>query len=354
MRRPDATVPPLNVAGLWLTVDTHGVPPGQFTTDVKVNGHGVPEHTITLRVRVAPLQVAPRQPVLVDGWTQPHEGEAYLRDFVEHGMNVWPGEMSKADMHKWGIRQLRLSHGSADGAAEAVARWKTLGIDYQDYFVGIMDEPGGVTEESLREYLDAAKALRAADPQIRICFNPSEAAQLATFQILAPLCDVWCPYTLHVFSPYYNNPEKKAIYLPKPWMWYTTPCLWDKTAREPGIRTVPSQPGHCVGVAFFALNYPSRDQWDTAYEHFPDASTMGTVRCGRGNRSARAFASLHGPVATIVWEQIREAKQAADLAMMVRERLGVTTFDEVTDPALRRLIREGTEEQLIRWLEAGL
>ena len=28
--------------------------------------------------------------------------------------------------------------------------------------------------------------------------------------------------------------------------------------------------------------------------------------------------------------------------------------DEVTDPALQRLIREGTEEQLIRWLEAGL
>ena len=40
--------------------------------------------------------------------------------------------------------------------------------------------------------------------------------------------------------------------------------------------------------------------------------------------------------------------------MIVRERLGVTTFDEVTDPALQRLIREGTEEQLLRWLEAGL
>ena len=44
--------------------------------------------------------------MLVDGWTRPHEGEAYLRDFVAHGMNVWPGEMSKADMRKWGIRLL--------------------------------------------------------------------------------------------------------------------------------------------------------------------------------------------------------------------------------------------------------
>ena len=112
-----------------------------------------------------------------------------------------------------------------------------------------------------------------------------------------------------------------------------------KTAREPGIRSVPSQPGNCVGVAFFALNYPWRDQWDTGYEHINDASTMGAVL------------SRHGPVATIVWEQIREARQTADLAMLVRERLGVKTFDEVTDPESQRLIREGSSEELIQWLE---
>ena len=178
----------------------------------------------------------PKQPVLVDGWTQPHEGEAYLRDFVEHGMNVWPGEMSKADMQKWGIRQLRLGYGSTEGIPAWLARLKALGLDYGDYFVGIMDEPGGTTAEALKPFLDVAKAIRAADPKVRICFNPSEAAQVATFQVLAPYCDFWCPYSLHVFSPYFGNPEKKKIYLPQPWMWYTTPCLWDKTAREPGIR----------------------------------------------------------------------------------------------------------------------
>ena len=167
---------------------------------------------------------------------------------------------------------------------------------------------------------------------MRICFNPSEAAKLATFQVLSPyLRFVWCPYSLHVFAPYWDNPEKWKIYRPKPWLWYTTPCLWDKTARDPGIRLVPSQPGQCVGVAFFALNYPWRDQWDTAYEHIADASTMGAAR------------SRHGPVACIVWEQMREAAQTANLAMMVRERLGVHTFDEVTAPAQQRLIREGFE-----------
>jgi hypothetical protein len=281
----------------------------------------------------------PRQPVLVDGWTQPHEGEAYLRDFVEHGMNVWPGEMSKQKMQRWGIRQLRLSWGTKDGAPAWIEHLKSLGLDYSDYFVGILDEPGGTTEEALKPFLDAAKAQREADPNVRICFNPSEAAQLGTFQILAPYCDVWNPYSLHVFSPYFGNPEKKKIYLGKPWIWYTTPCLWDKTAREPGIRLVPSQPGRCVGVAFFALNYPWRDQWDTGYEHIADASTMGAVM------------SRHGPVAAVVWEQIREAAQTANLAMMVRERLGAGTFDDVKDEALRKLITDGSSEQLLEWLE---
>ncbi|MEY4565202.1 MAG: hypothetical protein RLY14_172 [Planctomycetota bacterium] len=341
MRRPSLTIPPLNVAGVWLTLDTHGVPPGEYESQIRYQADGIPEQIITLKVRVSSIKPTPRRPVLVDGWTQPHEGEAYLRDFVEHGMNVWPGEMSKGEMKKRGIRLLRLSWGSSDekAAAEAVARWKSLGLEYDDYFVGIMDEPGGTTEEALKGYIDAAKVLRAVDPKVRICFNPSEAAQLATFQILAPYCDAWTPYSLHVFSPYYNNPEKKKIYQGKPWMWYTTPCLWDKTAREPGIRLVPSQSGNCVGVAFFALNYPWRDQWDTGYEHIADASTMGAVM------------SCNGPVATIVWEQMREAVQTANLAMMVREQLGVSSFDDVKEEELRKLIAEGSSEQLIEWLE---
>ena len=110
-------------------------------------------------------------------------------------------------------------------------------------------------------------------------------------------------------------------------------------AREPSIRRMPSQPGNCVGVAFFALNYPWRDQWDAGYEHIVDASTMG------------ALVSRHGPVATVVWEEIREAHQTASLAMMVREALGVQRFAEVTDPAMQQLITSGTPEELLTWLE---
>jgi hypothetical protein len=37
--------------------------------------------------------------------------------------------------------------------------------------------------------------------------------------------------------------------------------------------------------------------------------------------------------------------------MLVRERLGAKAFEEVKDPAMQKLISEGTVEGLIGWLE---
>src|SRR5262249_310648 len=142
---------------------------------------------------------------------------------------------------------------------------------------------------------------------------------------------------------YHNGPEKRRIYTPKPWMWYTTPCNWDKSPELPQqmysqIRSIASQPGHCVGTAFFAFNYPWRDPWDTGYEHIADASTT-------------VLRSRHGPVPTRVWEAIREASQHVNLAVLVRERLGKKTFDDITDPQIKRLVTAGTVEELLAWLE---
>ena len=260
--------------------------------------------------------------------------EAYRRDFAEHGMNVWPGEMSKAEMRRWGIRLLRLPVGSAEDLVRYKAPGWTTRLDLPDPGRAGRQDGRGAEAVPRRSPPDQGAGSKGAP-----LLQPERGGHPLHVQILAPLCDFWVPYSLHVFGSHWDNPKKWEIYRPKPWMWYTTPCLWDKTAGDPGIRQAPVQPGNCVGVAFFALNYPWRDQWDTAYEHIADASTMGAVL------------SRHGPVATVIWEQLGEAAQAAQLAMCVRERLGVKTFDEVKDPAHQHLIREGTLEELIRWLE---
>ena len=346
LRRPSITVPPWNVAGLTLTVDSASVAPGKYTSLVRLTGEGVPERSVTLRVRVSPVKIAAQQPVLVGGWTAPPEGDEYMRDYQAHGMNIGYSPLTKAQMQQWGLKLLALPawEATVESAKARIGELKALGLDYSDWIFTIRDEPGGKNREELKDYIGPAEAIRAADPQARISFNPGEAGTLATFETLAPLCDFWIPYTIHRTYPPAEAAAKRAIFTVKPWMWYTTPCLWDKSPGLPTqlydqIRSVPEQPGNCVGTAFFAFNYPFRDHWDTAYEYLPDAAVT-------------VLPSRNGPVATRTWEAIREGTQHADLAMMVREKLGAKAFEDVQDEAMRKLVAQGSVEELLAWLEA--
>jgi hypothetical protein len=342
LRRPDITVPARSLAAVWLTVDSHGLPPGDYTGLVTLAGPGHVELKIGLAVRVSPTRIAPEQPVLVGGWTHPPEGEAYWRDYAEHGMNIGYSEMPKADMQRRGLRLLALPEWSADEARlrERVGRLGELGLEHTDWVFTIMDEPTAATEEKLKPFLDVAGAIRSMDPQARTSFNPGEVASLATFQALDPWCDLWLPYRVHLVYPPAEKDAKRAIFTAKPWLWYETPCLWDKSPALPRqlydqIRAAPGQPGPCLGTAFFAFYYPFRDPWDTAYEHLPDAGVT-------------VLPSRHGPVATRTWEAIREGTQHANLARMVRERLGTA----VVEPAVQALIEAGSVEELLAWLGA--
>ncbi|MDI9583411.1 MAG: hypothetical protein QM473_04265 [Acidobacteriota bacterium] len=345
LRRPWITLPAWNLAGIWLTVDSSGVKPGQYTCDVSLRAAGLPERTVRLNVRVSPVRIEPRSPVLVGGWTAPPEGEEYWDDYRVHGMNIGYGDMTKEEMIRRGIRLLALPlwEATPETVRERIAKLRAGGLDYSDFIFTIRDEPSGETEEKLKPYLDVARAVKEADPQARVSFNPGEAGSLKTFELLDPLCDFWLPYTIHRSYPPQDAAAKRAIFTRKPWMWYTTPCLWDKSPALPSehlaqIRSVPAQPGQCVGTAFFAFNYPFRDSWDTAYEHIADAAVT-------------VLPSRLGPVSTRPWEAIREGIQHANLAMMVRERTGAASFDDLPEGEPKRLVESGTVEQLLDWLE---
>ncbi len=338
LRRPGLTLPPLNVAGLHLTVDSHGAAAGEHTAAVTLTGPGV-ARTVTLRIHVSPVEIAPKQPVLVGGWTAPPEGEAYRRDYQAHGMRIWYKPLPKEDMTRYGIRLLALSLGAAttNSVRSYIEQLKGMGLDYGDWVFTIRDEPCGKTDEELKPFLDTARAVREADPKARLSFNPGEAAGLETFQILDPFCDFWLPYRHHLVYPPQQAAAKRAIITAKTWMWYTTPCYGDKSPEMAAglynqIRQIPAQPGRCVGTAFFAFYYPFRDPWDTAYEHIPDVSVV-------------VLPGLHGPVPTLAWEAVREAVQHADLATMIREQA------PPEDPAAAALAATGSVEALLGWLE---
>jgi len=339
LRRANVTIPPLSVAGLWLTVDNHGVPPGQYAAAVKLRGKGVPERTVTLKVRVSSVEPKPQQPVIVGGYTGPPESEEYIQDYSAHHMRMgWYNWLiSKEQMQKLDIRLLILRTRGEANVRRMAQRAKALGLDYDDYVFTIRDEPTAATAEGLAPYINEAKIIRQVDPKLRICLNPGEAATLATFKILDPYCDVWQPYTHHRYYHPKEAAAKKAIFTAEPWLWYTTPCYQDKS---PGIaagtyseiRSVPAQPGKCIGFTFFAFYYPFRDPWDAAYEHIGDVSVF-------------VLPSRHGPVPTMAWEAIREAVEHADLARMVKERA------KPDDKDAQALVGSGSVEALLAWLE---
>jgi hypothetical protein len=349
LRRSGVTVPPLNTAQLWVDVDTRGLPPGDYAGNVTLRGQTtkgqkLPDQVIPLKVHVAPFEIAPRQPVLVDGWagaseTDPYIGsEEYIQFAASHGVNVWMNLMPKAEMQRLGIRALHVAlwRGNEQQIAKRIAEIKGLGLDYQDWMFSIMDEPSGTTPEALKAQIALASLVHKVDPKVNVSFNPGEAAKLATFQILDPYTDIWLPYAMHL-SFAQDLKAKWAIFSAKPWMWYTTPCYQDKSpvianTLYTQIRKVPSMPGQCIGTAFFAYYYPWRDPWDARYEHIKDVSAM--MLPGRS-----------GPISMPASEAIRAGSQAANLALMVKERAAGG------DETAKELIKEGSTTQLITWLE---
>ncbi|MEI6635944.1 MAG: hypothetical protein WCO99_05215 [Planctomycetota bacterium] len=341
LRRPYLTLPSLAPAQAWLTFDTTGVPPGTYESRIEIDcrgpgGREFPRRTVKVRLRVAPVQIAPQRPILVHGWVGPPPGEAYERDWFRRFSVAMGTPRSKAEMKRLGVRLQIFATGRPTEAdvRKMIAAAKAQGLDYDDWAFSVIDEPAGQNEQELAEYIAIGKMIRGIDPRARMTMNPGEPARAATFAILQPYVDLWNPYALHLAF----GPSGRA-YLEKPWIWYTTPCYGDKT---PGmssqiyeqVRSVLRQPADCLGTAFFAPYYPWRDPWDTAYEHIPDVSVF-------------VLPSRHGPVATPTWEALLEAVQHANLARMVREQA------KPDDAAAKSLWEYGDSEAILTWLSRG-
>lgn len=338
LRRPFLIIPPRSAAQAWLTFDSTGVTPGEYSAAIRIDATDLagstrfPMRTVSTSVSVADLRVEPKQPILMHGWVNPPPGEPYLTDWFKR-FNVWQGPFfSKAEMTKYGLQQqIWCQRGvNEKQIRDVIAQATAKGLSHDDWMMSVNDEPTGKTPAELADYLAIGKLIREIDPRLKITMNPGEAANAATFQILQPLVDVWNPYKLHLsYGP------SRRDYLKKPWIWYTTPCYQDKspsiaTEMYDQIRSVLRQPADCRGTAFFAPYYPWRDPWDTAYEHIKDVSVF-------------VLPSRHGPVATPAWEAIREAVQHANLARMVREQAP-------DDPAAKALWETGSVEEIRDWL----
>lgn len=336
LRRPGITVPPQGVAGLWITLDSQNAPAGNYQLRVQLFGAG--QSNLSLPLRISRVRVAPQRPILISGYTNPPEGEIYWQDARSHGIGVGYSPMTKDEMNRRGLRLLSLQVSTPEEVTAMLNEVRRLGLNYNDWVFALRDEPSGNNPTQLQPYLELAQFIRQSDPRAGISFNPGEGATPPTFQILDPYASIWIPFARHLVNPPADVPAKRAVFAAKPWWWYTTPAYRDKEPQTPQnlfeqIRSYPTQPGNNLGTAFFALYYPFRDAWDTAYEFLPDASTF-------------VLPSRNGPVATPGWEAVREGASAANLAQMVKERGG-------NNPQVQQLVAKGEVDELLRWLETN-
>ena len=345
MHRPYITIPALNNAALYLTINTDEVPAGEYIAEVIMTGEtesGQPltPRQIILNVRVSEIEIAPNEPVLVWGWKAPPEGEIYMQDWSEHGINVWHDTMSKEDMDARDIKLLiikwdetKSNESTQIWIENLVAELADMGVGYDDFVIIIGDEPA----INLENYINTSKAIKYKDPNVRIAFNPGEVASRKTFEDLDSHCDFWIPFREHLkWEP------RTEIFTKKPYMWYNEIVKAYRTSNIPEdmydwIRSIPSKEGEIKGFAFYAFNAPGRDHWDIPY---PSSGS---------DHAIIVLPSRYGPVPTRTWEAIREAIQHANLAQMVKEHPDAQPLE--LDETIKKLIRDGSTQDLIEWLE---
>lgn len=368
LRRPFVTVPPYNVAGLWLTIDGHGLPPGDYTATVTTIDGGA-KQALEMRVHVSTVAIAPERPFLIAGGPAPREGAAYVDAFHQYGINVnspsltgLPGLMSKSEMERRHIRfqQIPLEPGVTALDIQTAARRK--GLSPADFAVTVMDEP---LRARWCEADRIAAEIHRADRTIQLIYTACDGVDGGIFTGGALAADGSCGaggladhaniWQVHE-SPWLAN-----HWIPKfgdrPWMTYWPPVDRDKNPETPQgifsrIRRVPglawdraltplpdaASLDHFEGTLLFALYNPLSEPWDTAYESIPDNSAM-------------ILPGLGGPVSTRAFEAVRSGRQEGYLAQMVKE--SIQKAGKGVSASEGRLIRYGGTRCLLRRLEGN-
>jgi hypothetical protein len=203
---PSLTLPPGGAAVFMLRVTTDQAPPGRYEgviAAVTARGDRLP---LQFTLDVAPITL-PEIDLWIRTWSNgtdqfPFESETRRRDDVrvkrELGASVWsglPAPGGKAELfgftgntfyHVMGVpsHYIHAGYGNriqvedltaedeekiVNHVRELVRRAGHLGLDYDDWFVELWDEP---QESNAALYGALARIIRATDPRVRIYMNP--------------------------------------------------------------------------------------------------------------------------------------------------------------------------------------
>ena len=241
-RTATLTLEPGLVRGVWLQIDATEATPGEYTLPVTVTAPGEAPIEAEVRVRVLPLEMPERKPIVTwnysyeSDWIMPERWDQARRDLVEHHINAycwpsrylpWPelGEdgamapldwtrfdagLSTHDNIEWLLLwpgfewedNLKLRNDLEPGSE----RWREVFVEwFTEMRAGLQER--GFGPDRVAWYLSdepcspvrakavavSGEVIREIAPDAYVFANPYPAATWDVLRMMDPVVNLWCP-----------------------------------------------------------------------------------------------------------------------------------------------------------------
>ncbi len=208
---------------------------------------------------------------------------------------------------------------------EWVAFLSSKGFGYDRFGYYPVDEPG-LNPGLVELFIDYAKQMREADPQVLIYTDPVERADLDDIKKMAPYVDIWCP-NRNGFLLEDDDPRMEVMKSEGKLLW-TYECLHHAKHRPPlhyyrGLAWLSALRG-CSGFGFWSYCTSADDPWFYPEKRLHDYLL---VYPGKGVVTSRR------------WESVRDGVEDLRALSLLQERTKRSPNDEV-----KRVIEDALEE----------
>ena len=367
-RFPDIELAPFETIPFWITVDATDLEPGIYTSTIVVSGDHSSEK-INVEIEILPIKISKESPLGVLVWAGVPNNElkeAYMRDLVSHGANIFFGDFSLVKLgSNFTIIGSSAFHSKAIGwqspgnmkkqfeksrsflerkLKNAVGYYANLakeaGLDYHQWAIEVYDEP---TDNSSEVYAEIAKIIKEADPNVQVFANPAAHWERnsvtieKTIKVLEPYVDFWFPFS----GNFVRTDEDIFGYLKtlgKPIGYYSTPGIFsskDENAAFGYYRKAAMMAYHydLDAFGFWAYNTYYGSPWDD-FDSIPGVDWPN---------AAIVYPGPKGPITTRNWEAVREGIQDYKLVVVLEELIEKAKAADLTVTASEEALLEIAE-----------
>ena len=396
---------------LWVSVDSHGAEPGDYSGTIIIASLSPAAAAVQLPLHIEVLDL--RLPnkfslklctwdYVPNRWFQSRTKEV-LDDMGRHGVNLFPrstipaarvdaagaltinwttldAELTRLE-HRGQIL-FHLNHPPIEAAIGVTPEEKRAfelqyiralrdhlrehGFDYPDYAFYLLDEPGLDYGTNVPVLLDAGKLFREADPRLLTYTDPVPGLSWKDFERIEPLVDVWAPNMRLVSGLLSGDPRiKRIMNASNVWSYE---CVGQVKSLSP-LRYNRANAWRArffglSGIGFWTHSTTEADLWfpgKTSEEEYalvyPGALPVPSARWEAVRDGLEDVAAI-----TLLERQIRRHREAGTQGELVREaeeklRIALRDIMELSDEAFvesRDFLRQGDRVLGHTWTDVEL